>query len=195
MQLAQRNSSIPLQTAPLKCRLCQCLLNSAAENQAKALARRDDLHNLICADCKQRPEAKITGLRSSDAKQSRPFTPADKSLVSKVRSFMLPTQILALLNERLLNDLGPGAVMYTLDNLQPLLNDFPTAAAGDDWASLRQTLATAKREGTLTLIDWQCLDDFAIVYSLSAGQLSRLKDVFGPIVDERKHVDAKEGAQ
>lgn len=108
----------------------------------------------------------------------RPFTPAEKALIQKVHGFMPAQQLLGILNERLVCDLGDRAVPYTMEQLYAEIGDVAAApAGGHDWASLRKLLANARRKGLLGSIGAQAIDDFAVVFSLSAGQVVRLKDV------------------
>src|SRR3546814_494308 len=88
-------------------------------------------------------------------------------------------QRLAILNERLMCDLGPDAAQYTLDQLSAQIGDQIQAApaGGHDWGSLRKMLGKASREGLLDLIDEQVINDFAVVYSLNAKQVLNLKDI------------------
>lgn len=47
----------------------------------------------------------------------------------------------------------------------------------NDWGTLRQVLAKARREGVLDLIDESVINDFAVVYSLNQKQVMHLKDI------------------
>src|SRR3546814_14942151 len=88
-------------------------------------------------------------------------------------------QRLAILNERLMCDLGPDAAQYTLDQLSTQIGDqIQTApAGGNDWGSLRKMLGKASRAGLLDLIDDQVITDYAVVYSLNARQVLTQKDI------------------
>src|SRR3546814_19420416 len=89
-------------------------------------------------------------------------------------------QLLAILNERLMCDLGPDAAQYTLDQLSAQIGD-PIQAApagGHDWGSLRKMLGKASRDGLLDLIYEQVINDFVVVYSLNAKKVFNLKDIF-----------------
>lgn len=109
---------------------------------------------------------------------AREFTPAEKSLIRKVHRYMPAEQLLRLLNERLACDLGPGASVYTMEQLCAEIGNAPVMQGGaNDWASLRKLLADAKRKGILDSITKQVVDDFAVVFSLNAKQVLRLKDI------------------
>ncbi|MCD5327973.1 hypothetical protein ACFFU8_08925 [Chromobacterium piscinae] len=169
------------QTAAEKCRLCGCHLDASED---------DDLTLELCFSCKSRPEARRLGIPSLAASQqgghavpqlksARNFTPAEKSLISKVHGYMPVQQLLGLLNERLACDLGPDAMPYTMDQLHAEIgNGAGTISAGsNDWASLRKLLSQAKRNGVLDAINEQVINDFAVVFSLNPKQVLGLKDI------------------
>lgn len=106
------------------------------------------------------------------------FTAADRALIRNVHAYMPGDTLLAALNERLLADRGGAAVPYTMEQLHDEIRDTPsTPKGGHDWATLRKLLASARKNGVLTGITRQVIDDFAVVYSLSSAQVVRLKDV------------------
>ena len=47
----------------------------------------------------------------------RGFTEADKSLIRKIHGYVPAQQLLGILNDRLLTDLGPEAKPYTAEQL------------------------------------------------------------------------------
>lgn len=165
-----------------KCRICACLLNAAED---------DDQEHGICSSCKGRPEARRLGvqgmagplqLRGFGQPQklaAREFTAAEKSLIFKVHGFMPSQQLLDLLNERLMCDLGPDAMSYTMDQLYAEIGGAAavTPSGGHDWPSLRKLLAKAARDGVLKAINDQVINDFAVVYSLNPKQVLALKDI------------------
>lgn len=119
----------------------------------------------------------------------RAFTPAEKALIGKVHGYMPAPQLLSILNERLAGDLGAAVAPHSIEQLHAeiaALADAAPPAGGQDWSSLRKLVARAKRDGVLEAITAQRIDDFAVVFSLSAGQVLRLQDVL---------LDAKEGGQ
>lgn len=161
-----------------KCRLCRCKLN---------VDEGDDLDLHVCRSCKGRPEARrlgigvVSGRLRPGAKSAREFTAAETDLIRKLHGFMLPQQLLNLLNERLRSDLGPDALPYTMDQLYAEIGDAPTpAAGGHDWPGLRKLLAAAERAGTLSAVNEQVIDDFAVVFSLNQKQVLVLKDILLP---------------
>lgn len=108
----------------------------------------------------------------------RAFTPAEKSLIAKVHGYMPAQQLLDLLNERLAADLGPDEPQHTMEQLYDELGDAAAVpAGGHDWSSLRKLLAKARRDGVLEAVTRQVIDDFAVVFSLSAAQVLHLQDV------------------
>lgn len=108
---------------------------------------------------------------------ARSFTAGEKALIRKVHGYMPSLQLLAVLNERLLCD-SPGAAPFTMEQLHAEIGTADAASAGgQDWPSLRKLVAKARREGVLDAVTAQVIDDFAVVFSLSAGQVLRLQDV------------------
>lgn len=180
--LAQRNPVGPTPTgiaAPAHCRLCDCILDQA---------RGDNVSTAVCAECRHHPHSRRLGsvarAGATGAVGVRDFTPAEKSLISKMHAIVPPQQLLALLNERLAGDLGHAAKPYTVEQLQAEIGtrnlEGPT---GGDWGSVRKVLANARRSGVLASINAQVIDDFAIVFSLSPAQVVRLKDVVLPALE------------
>lgn len=109
----------------------------------------------------------------------RPFGPADKALIKRLHGFMPAPQLLDVLNERLLADRGPEEAKHTMEQLFAEIGEtaVETPADGHDWSSLRKLLAGARKKGLLEQVTPQLIDDFAVVYSLSPGQVLRLQDV------------------
>lgn len=109
----------------------------------------------------------------------RPFTPAEKSLINKVHGFMPAQQLLDILNERLACDLGAEEPPHTMEQLYAEIGEAADSMpdGGHDWSSLRKLIAKARRAGVLNSITRQVIDDFAVVFSLTPGQVLRLQDV------------------
>lgn len=108
----------------------------------------------------------------------RPFTPAEKALIAKVHGYMPAQQLLEVLNERLVSDLGPDEPKHTMEQLYAEIGAVEAdPAAGHDWSSLRKLLARARRDRVLEAVTRQVIDDFAVVFSLTPGQVLRLHDV------------------
>lgn len=108
----------------------------------------------------------------------RAFNAGDKALIRKVHGYMPAQQLLGVLNERLEGDF-PDATPHTLEQLYAEIGAAAdaTPAGGHDWQSLRKLVAKARRSGVLDKVTRQLIDDFAVVYSLSSGQVLRLHDV------------------
>lgn len=156
----------------VKCRLCGVTLDPDGEV--------DDFERGCCGDCKAHPAARRLGKLPPAPKHSigaREFTFAERSLIRRVNGFMPAEQLLALLNERLVCDLGPDAARYTMEQLHAEIRDLPGPVPAGDWSALRKLLAHARREGVLQQINARLVDDFAVVFSLSTAQALRLKDV------------------
>ena len=110
---------------------------------------------------------------------ARAFTVAEKGLIWKVHGFMPAQQLLDILNERLVLDLGPDAVPYPMEQLYAEIGDTTgaTPVGGHDWPSLRKLIAKAERAGVLDDIDEYVINDFAVVFSLNQKQVLILKDI------------------
>lgn len=113
------------------------------------------------------------------APTARPFTVAEKALIQKVHGFMPAQQLLGILNERLVCDLGQDAIPYTMEQLYTEIGNAAggTPPGGHDWPSLRKLLRKAQRDGVLDAITEQTINDFAVVFSLNHKQALVLKDI------------------
>lgn len=164
------------------CRICQCKLGGDLD---------DDEQFGVCAQCKDRPEAKRLGPKLvadqrggspsgvDGQKPARDFTPAERALIKKVNRILPAAQLLEILNERLECDLGPEANPYTMEQLQAQIGQ-DSGGGGktvSDWAGMRKLIAQARRSGVLARITEQVIQDFAVVYSLKARQVISLKDI------------------
>lgn len=174
-QLAARSVGQPdgnISTPMVKCRLCQCKLGNEST---------DDFEAALCGSCVRRPEARRLGAGGPAAAFSaaRNFTEAEKSLIRKIHGYMLPVQLLALLNERLVSDLGPDAVRYSMDQLQSEIGHVLESAGGGtrDWPSLRLLLSQARRDRILNEMTAELINAFAVVYALTAKQEMSLLDI------------------
>lgn len=132
----------------------------------------------VCDSCTGRPEAKRLGQRPPENIRAgaRDFTPAERAMIARMAPILPEKSLLELLNERLVSDLGPDAAPYTLEQLRAAAPAKPASAQASDWVELRRLLARARRTGLLDQITPQMIEDFAVVYSLTAGQLMRIKD-------------------
>jgi len=169
--------------ATVRCRYCEARLDAS---------RGDFINRRVCVECRKHPESRDRHEEADGSTRSpvslvpptgapRAFTLAEKSLIRKVHGFLPAQQLLDVLNERLLADLGPHAHKYTMEHLQAELSDTAdnSSVQTSDWAGLRKALAHARRSGLLQQITPQIVDDFAVVYQLSAPQVLRLKEVLG----------------
>jgi hypothetical protein len=159
-----------------KCCICGCKLQPA---------EGDDVARRVCASCGTRPEAGRLGEPCDGAaettiqKGAREFTPAELALIRRVHALMPLPQLLAILNERLMADLGPDAAPYTQAQLQAAVAGWsvPGTLGSQDWAATRKFLANARAQGILDRIDEGVINAFAVVYQLSPKQVLLLKDV------------------
>ena len=183
-----------------KCRLC---------TMAIKLEDGDDVHNGLCSGCKGTPEAKelLASLPRTGAAvtvmapariatatpiagvmpHSRDFNAADLGLIRSVGAYMPPLQLLAILNDRLVADLGTQVARYSLEQLHAAITRVHGEAAvapGRDWPSLRRILARARRDGVLSAIDDQVISDFAVAFQLTTKQTLELKDIVLPAGQE-----------
>jgi hypothetical protein len=149
-----------------QCLLCGCSIEN--DNDA-------DLGLNACSSCKSRPEAN----RLRDPQPPRGFTDAEKALIRKINGYVPASQLLKILNDRLISDLGQEATPHTTEQLHAEIAAVTARAAnaGTGWAMLRKLLSVAERDGTLKLISEDVIQDFAIVFSLSPKQVMRLKDI------------------
>lgn len=115
-----------------------------------------------------------------DDQPPRKFSEADKSLIRKLHAFMAPKPLLDILNDRLVTDLGEDSNLFSIDQLRAEIEsqtNGAVAGGGGDWASLRQLLAKARRDGVLDQVDEQVINDFAIIFSINQKQVLTLKDI------------------
>lgn len=128
-----------------------------------------------------RPQSRQTPASLAPAQTLKPreFTSADKALIRRVHGYMAPLQLLGILNERLVCDMGDRAALYTIDQLKTEIASVTTAvpATGNDWGTLHKLVAKARRQGVLDLINEQVINDFAVVYSLNQKQVMTIKDI------------------
>ncbi len=142
-----------------RCRVCDCRLTVAEVAKDEG----------ICEECKLHPDA-------YPLLPARAFTVADKALIKQVHRFMPAEQLLGVLNQRLVADLGAKAAPYSMDQLRTELRQQPPADGAGDWATLRRTLSRARRSGLLERLTPQLQADFAVVFSLTPAQELRLRD-------------------
>lgn len=161
-----------------RCRLCKSRLLKDAKG--------DDLVRGVCGVCKDRPEAaklKIAkvaingnGAAAAAAPGPRAFIESERALIRAMHGYLPAAELLRILNERMVADVGAGAVPYALEHLHREVSTLGVARQ-DDWTALRQLLAQARAIGLLEEITAGVLEDFAIVFQLTPGQVTHLRDV------------------
>lgn len=109
----------------------------------------------------------------------REFTPAERSMIKRVHSYMPPRALLDVLNDRLVSDLGEGVDLFDMQDLKAAIAELdPPKPQGElDWPTIRKLLAKASRDGVLDQISEQTILDFAVVFSLTPKQVIVLKDI------------------
>lgn len=181
------------QTAPRhydKCRGCGVVLGLDDDRVrgicADTCAKRQDVRRrLIEADARDRQQAPspakalvpATERSVEHAKQKRPFTIAEKSLIRNMHHVLPPADLLRILNDRLVADVGPDVPLWTLEQLHTAIATQQQVEQANDWTNLRDILRTARSCGVLAQITPQVLDDFSVVYQLSPAQRMHLIDV------------------
>jgi hypothetical protein len=183
-----------------KCRLCSMAIK--AEDG-------DDVHNGLCSGCKATPEAAdllaspvrtnnaIAAVPTTESARAsigadggagaRAFNAGDLGLIRRVGAHLPLPQLLAILNERLVADLGAHVPRYSLPQLREAIarvHGEAAAGSGLDWPSLRRLLARARRAGVLEAIDEQVINDFAVTFQLTTKQTLELKDIVLPAAQE-----------
>ena len=170
-----------------RCRLCKARLKAEAG---------DDVGRGVCHDCSGRPEAQRLavgtnghGATAPDAPagappRPRPFTDADRSLIRAMHGYLPIAELLRLLNERMVADVGAATVPYTHEDLHREVATLGVARQ-DDWTELRQLLAQARVIGLLDRLTPDVLQSFSVVFQLSSGQLSHLRDIIAHAQEAR----------
>lgn len=164
-------------TSFLRCQVCTSLLS--AEDRNRSLG--------VCDDCTGRPEArKYLQPKVPPAKAAAPgpkpvgtpppFTAAEASLIAATGGHLPATDLLKLLNDRLAADRGPGVVPHTLEQLRAQVDSARAPSADAGWGGQRRQLARARKSGVVQRITPHVIDDFAIVFQLSAAQVTHLRE-------------------
>lgn len=130
-------------------------------------------------DSRPRGRVALAVVQEKQGQKPREFTASDKALIRKVHGYMATLQLLGILNERLVCDVGDEATLYTINQLKAEIASVTTAvpASSNDWGTLRKLLAKARRNGVLNQIDERVINDFSVVYSLNQKAVMTLKDV------------------
>lgn len=158
----------------LRCQVCTSLLSPADKHRAAG----------VCDDCLGRPEARkylqpkapavATGPKPVGTPP--PFTAAEASLIAATGGHLPAADLLKLLNDRLVADRGAGVVLHTLEQLRSHVESARSTSADGGWGGQRRQLARARKAGVLPQITQQVIDDFAIVFQLSAAQVTHLRE-------------------
>lgn len=144
------------------CRVCKTGFDPASIEEAQLL---------LCSGCRSRVGC---GAKGGGQAALRVFSAGELSLIRKLHGRMPAQQILDILNERLIADMGGEEPPYALEDLRNAVSTAASESSG--WASLRKRLAEARRTGLLDQVNEQLINDFAVVFSLSAKQVLQLKD-------------------
>lgn len=199
MSVSQTLVSLPaLDRAPMipavagKCSLCSSLLAGDCTEAGLRLG--------ICATCEvTRPEAKgfkvarmVPAKPAPAAAAIRERGPAvaraprrshlkgyEWAMIKTLGSQLPVGRLLALLNERRREALGPKAPVVGLEQLRDSAALISVPLFEDD-AGLRERLQTAKESGSLAHVTQHVIDAFATVYNLAPGQVRRLEAILLP---------------
>ena len=161
VSLSSRKASEPQVS---RCRLCNCALSPDIGD--------DPVHRL-CGSCKSHPKA--AKFLKDAGPAPRDFTTADRSLISSLGTTIPPRQLLDVLNARMHADLGTNASDYTLDQLEKALGT-RRKPQEIDRAGMRRLLIEAARIGLLDRITSEVIEDFGVIFSLTPGQLTHVRD-------------------
>jgi hypothetical protein len=172
------------------------LLPSLGDGQADVIAaardlpsRRNPFAQLITSSANDDGGARQAGAQwpFGAAPAGRPFSEADKAMIRRVGALMPAPQLLEILNERLVADLGGKVPLFTIEQLKMAIaehhGEAAAGAAMRDWPTLRKLIAQARRAGVLAKINEQVINDFAVVFQLNAKQTLELKDVLLSSID------------
>lgn len=161
-----------------RCRLCKVRLKAEAG---------DDLVRGVCRDCVAgRPgevarlpvgKASANGTAPAAAKPQG-FTEAERALIRAMHGYLPAAELLRILNERRTADRGAAAVAATTEQLHQEVQAL-AVVRDHDWTALRQLLAQARGLGLLAACTPDVLEDFAVVFALTPGQVTHLRDVIG----------------
>lgn len=177
MLTASTPSTVASVTSLPQCRLCRRGLRTR---------EGDDLDLRACARCKaSRPNQLNQALRSAGVlPEDQQFSDAERALVERLHGVVPVQQLLDLLNTRRRAD-GLGQAEISADALAEEASRHCTPSHGTGWVSLRRVLAEARASGVLDRVTAQVVDDFAVVFQLSRGQVLQLKDVLFNVEGEQ----------
>lgn len=158
----------------LRCQLC-----------ANAMSSKDgdDLELGACARCVATRPAKVEELRrragskaGATAGPGQEFNEAEKALITRLGGLTPLPKLLQLINDRRQAD-RPGCTPFTLQQLQDEHDRITGRPKDSGWVVMRRLLQDARKTGVLQKVTAEVIDDFAIVYQLTRGQVLHLKDV------------------
>lgn len=157
-------------TQHLRCQLCFTALSSKDG---------DDLGAGACARCVATRPAKVEELRrraGATAGAAQEFNEAEKALITRLGGLSPLPKLLQLINDRRQAD-RPGCAPVTLQQLQDEHERITGRPKDSGWVVMRRLLQDARKTGVLQKVTAEVIDDFAIVYQLTRGQVLHLKDV------------------
>lgn len=158
----------------LRCQLC-----------ANAMSSKDgdDLELGACARCVATRPAKVEELRrradskaGATAGSGQEFNEAEKALITRLGGLTPLPKLLQLINDRRQAD-KPGSPLFTIQQLQDEHDRITSRPTDSGWVVMRRLLRDARETGVLQKVTAEVIDDFAIVYQLTRGQVLHLKDV------------------
>lgn len=163
---AERIQPASVVTTITRCRLCNHLLQGR---------EGDDLELLACARCKR---SKPNQLRRQLDRDAVPvaLNNAERAMIASLNGLMPADQLLEVLNGRREAD-HPDLPLLALADIAREVDRVQAVPGDNDWVSLRRIIAHARREGVLDRITTEVIDDFAVVFQLTRGQVLHLKDV------------------
>lgn len=153
-------------TPMAKCRLCSNLLRTR---------EGDDFELQACARCKtSRPNQ----LRRQLDRDGVPvvLSDAERAVVGRLHGLMPADQLLEVLNGRREAD-HPALPLLSVRDLAAEVECLQGRAQDNGWVSLRRVIAEARRQGVLDRVTTEVIDDFAVAFQLTRGQVLHLKDV------------------
>lgn len=167
----------------LRCQLCGVLLNEV-NGDNKATGRcRDHLNTPLPGKATStKPSASTSPATGTAAPPA--FTIAEHSLIGSIGAHLPASELLKLLNDRLVADRGPGVALHTLEQLQRQVQSVRATHTDGGWSAQRRILAKARASGVLPLLTPQVIDDFAIVFRLGAAQVTHLRDVVASATED-----------
>lgn len=151
----------------LRCQLC----SSALSNKDG-----DDLELGACARCKATKPVKAGELKKRLEQAAPQFNDAERALITRLGGLTPLPKLLQMINDRRRADKPDGA-LFTAAQLQDEHDRITSRPKDSGWVVIRRLLQEARASGVLQKVTSEVIDDFAIVYQLTRGQVLHLKDV------------------